>query len=134
MAQMRKADVGRTQQRPRLRFGVDPGAGLDLAKPLCPSPALRAVPRASGVRLLPAASLGARWVALHGVDDRTCPVADLRTFSQGVSRARYVPLPGVGHSDDVFEYWWPLVTQACAELSSPPATPASPVAAAEGLP
>ena len=46
----------------------------------------------------------------------------------------YVPLPGVGHSDDVFEYRWPLFTQAGAELSSPPATPASPVAAAEGLP
>lgn len=94
-------------------------AELDLTKPLCPSLALREVSRAAGIRLLPSSSLPARWVALHGVQDRTCPVGESREFAQAISGARYVPLPGIGHTYSASGDWWPQLAQAVADLTAP---------------
>jgi type IV secretory pathway VirJ component len=81
-------------------------ADLDLNKPLCPAPALRAAPRGAGLRLLPGGALTDPWVTLHGVDDRVCPAAQARSFADAIPGARFLPLPGNGHSYDTSAYWW----------------------------
>jgi type IV secretory pathway VirJ component len=72
-------------------------ADLDLAKLLCAAPALRAPPRAAGVRLAPGA-LPIPWIGLHGLEDRECPAAAGCAFVEAVPGARFVPLPREGHS------------------------------------
>jgi type IV secretory pathway VirJ component len=95
-------------------------ADLDLSRPLCPGEQLREVARAGGVRLLPGSSVPAPWIALHGIQDRTCPVSDSREFSRAVAGARFVPLPGVGHGYDPADDWWPLLLGAYRDLTSAP--------------
>ena len=101
-------------------------ADLDLTKPLCP--ALADVPLPGGVRLLPAASLPAPWIALHGLEDGECPAAAARSFASAVRGARFIALPGVTHnyrerSDLDRRLWWPQFDAAYRELAGPPAAP-----------
>jgi type IV secretory pathway VirJ component len=68
-------------------------ADLDLSMPLCATPALRSVPRSTGVRLLPAPALPAPWTALHGLDDTECPAAEAREFTSAVSGTHFNGVP-----------------------------------------
>jgi type IV secretory pathway VirJ component len=104
-----------------LSFCVD----LDLAKPLCAAPALRSTPRSGGVRLAPGGALPAPWVGLHGLDDRECPAAEGRSFMQAVPGARFVPLPGQGHTYDDIDSWWAWFSAAYRALT-PAQVPGSP--------
>jgi pimeloyl-ACP methyl ester carboxylesterase len=45
-------------------------------------------------------------LALHGLEDRECPVLEGREFVQGVPGSRFVALPGVGHSYRDAGSWW----------------------------
>ena len=97
-------------------------ADLDLPRPLCPAAPLRATPLAAGVRLQPGGALPARWIALHGIEDQICPVAPARAFAQAVPGARFLPIPGVGHSYADMQRWWGAFLGAYGELSVPPAS------------
>ena len=98
-------------------------ADLDLGRPLCPAMPLRATPIASGARLQPGGALSARWIALHGIEDRVCPVAQARAFAQAVPGARFLPLPGVGHSYEDMPRWWGAFLGSYEELAATPGTP-----------
>jgi type IV secretory pathway VirJ component len=94
---------------------------LDLAKPLCPGPALRESRRSAGVRLLPGGALPGPWIALHGLDDRECPAAEGRVFAAAIPDAHFVPLPGEGHSYADIDEWWGRFFAAYQELVTPAA-------------
>ncbi len=98
-------------------------ADLDLGRPLCPAMPLRATPIASGARLQPGGALSARWIALHGIEDRVCPVAPARAFAQAVPGARFLPLPGVGHSYEDMPRWWGAFLGSYEELAATPGSP-----------
>jgi type IV secretory pathway VirJ component len=89
---------------------------LDLLKPLCRSAAVQYLPRSGGVRLLPAATLPAPWLALHGLNDEECPAPAARSFVAAVAGARFVGLPQVTHSYRRMARWWPQFTAAYSEL------------------
>ena len=94
-------------------------ADLDLLKPVCPSPALRSVPRSAGVRLLPATrALPAPWYALHGLDDTVCPAAESREFAAGLGEKHFIGLPGITHSYHHLSRWWPTFDAAWQQLTS----------------
>lgn len=95
-------------------------ADLDLARPLCPAATLREIPRTGGVRLVPAGALPARWTDLHGLEDRECPAAEARSFTQAVPGAGFVPLPGVGHSYRDPGRWWGAFLSTYDTLSRSP--------------
>jgi type IV secretory pathway VirJ component len=96
---------------------------LDVVKPLCPAPAtqpaITSVPRSDGVRLLPPARLPERWIALHGLDDDVCPAPEARVFVDAVHGARFVGLPGITHSYQHMDRWWPQFEAAYRELAAP---------------
>lgn len=71
---------------------------LELSKPLCAAPAVQGTRRGRAIRLVPAGVLPAPWVAMHGIEDRVCPVAEGRAFVQSVPGARFIPVPGSGHT------------------------------------
>lgn len=102
---------------------------LDVVKPLCPAPAaqpaIQSVPRSDGVRLLPPARLPARWIALHGLDDEVCPAPEARAFVDAVHGARFVALPGITHSYQHMDRWWPQFEGAYRELTLPGSAPAA---------
>ena len=91
---------------------------LDLAKPLCAAAALRSTPRSNGVRLVPGGPLSAPWIGLHGLDDRECPAAEGRAFLEAVPGARFVPLPGEGHSYADIDRWWTPFNAAYGSLTA----------------
>jgi len=103
-------------------------ADLDLAKPLCPAPALRELPRREGVRLVPGGALTAPWVAMHGILDRVCPVAEARAFAQAIPGVRFIPIPDTGHTYGAPLDWRTQFLQSYGELArrAPPAARASP--------
>ncbi len=89
---------------------------LDLVKPLCRGASVQYLPRSGGVRLLPAVTLPAPWVALHGLEDEECPAPAARAFVDAVAGARFVALPQVTHSYHHWALWWPQFTAAYSEL------------------
>jgi dienelactone hydrolase len=91
-------------------------ADLDLAKPLCPNPGASPLPRSGGVRLQPPVALPAPWIALHGLEDEVCPVADSRTFTASLPGARFVPLPELDHEYRHMNRWWPQFAAAYGQL------------------
>jgi type IV secretory pathway VirJ component len=91
-------------------------ADLDLTKPLCPDPGVPPLSRSGGVRLRPPRALPAQWIALHGLDDQVCPVADSREFASTITTARLVPLPGVDHDYRHLDRWWPEFEAAYRQL------------------
>jgi type IV secretory pathway VirJ component len=99
-----------------LSFCVD----LDLSKPLCPAPALRAAPRAAGVRLLPGGAVPDPWVTLHGLEDRVCPAAEARRFADAIPGARFIPVPDNGHTYDISGYWWGPFIDSYHQLTAAP--------------
>jgi hypothetical protein len=98
-----------------LSFCVD----LDLAKPPCAAPALRATRRSAGVRLAPGGALPVPGIGLHGLDDRDCPAPAGRAFVEAVPGARFVPLPGEGHSYGDIDSWWAPFSAAYEALEQP---------------
>jgi type IV secretory pathway VirJ component len=111
-----------------LSFCVD----LDLRKPLCQVQGLHYSKLKTGFRLLPPQQLQAPWVALHGVQDRVCPIADARAFVARTQGARLVELPNVAHSyTGSGADWLPqfkaafesiVATQVAPHLPTPPAS------------
>jgi type IV secretory pathway VirJ component len=105
---------------------------LDLRKPLCQAQGLRYAKIRTGARLLPPPQLHAPWVALHGVKDRVCPIADARAFVAQTKDARLVELPNIAHSyTGSGTDWLPqfkaafesiVATQVTPHLPAPPAT------------
>ena len=91
-------------------------ADLDLAKPLCPDHGVAPLPRGGGVRLRPPPALPAPWIALHGLEDEVCPVADSRTFTAAIPGARFVPLPELDHEYRHMDRWWPAFAAAYGQL------------------
>jgi type IV secretory pathway VirJ component len=93
---------------------------LDLRKPLCAAHGLRYASKASGrgARLLPAPQLAAPWVALHGQDDRVCPIGEARTFISAVPGTRLIELPHVSHSYLSSRDWLPQLRAAFDSLAS----------------
>jgi type IV secretory pathway VirJ component len=100
---------------------------LDLARPLCRTPALQYSVRAGGVRLLPAGPLPAPWIALQALEDTECPAADGRAFAAATPGARFVGLPQLTHSYHYMKRWWGPFDTAYRQLAAMPAAPASPV-------
>jgi type IV secretory pathway VirJ component len=100
-------------------------AELDLARPLCRTPALQYSARAGGVRLLPAGALPAPWIALHALDDTECPAAEARAFAAATPGARFVGLPDLTHSYHHMNRWWGPFEAAYRQLAAMPAAPAS---------
>jgi type IV secretory pathway VirJ component len=112
-----------------LSFCVD----LDLRKPLCQVQGLRYSKLKTGFRLLPPPQLQAPWIALHGVKDHICPIADARAFVAQTKGARLVELPNLAHSytsSDAAD-WLPqfkaafesvVATQVTPHLPAPPAS------------
>jgi type IV secretory pathway VirJ component len=92
---------------------------LDLSRPLCPAPPLREVRRPSGALLQPGGALPVPWVDLHGLDDRECPAAEARAFAAAIPQARFLPLPGEGHSYRDPEHWWGAFLNALEQLRAP---------------
>jgi type IV secretory pathway VirJ component len=125
-----------------LSFCVD----LDLRKPLCQVQGLRYSKLKSGFRLLPPSQLPAPWIALHGVKDHVCPIADARAFVAQTKDARLVELPNIGHSylgSDAVD-WLPqfkaafesiVATEVAPRLPAPPASLADlPIVEVEATP
>jgi hypothetical protein len=49
------------------------------------------------------------WIGLHGLEDRGCPAAAGCAFVEAVPAARFVRLPGEGHSyGDIDSRWAPF--------------------------
>ena len=112
-----------------LSFCVD----LDLRKPLCEAHSLRftRLKNGEGTRLLPPAQLRAPWVALHGTEDRVCPIAEARSFIAHTPGARLIELPHVTHNYSGTSDWLPqlksayqsiVATQVQPSLPTPPPT------------
>lgn len=96
-------------------------ADLDLVKPLCPTRGMvPPLPRSGGVRLQPPVALPAPWIALHGLGDEVCPVADSRTFATAITDARFVPLPEIDHQYRHLHRWWPQFEAAYRQLLANP--------------
>jgi hypothetical protein len=73
------------------------------------------------VRLLPGTStLAAPWVALHGLDDTVCPVADSRKFAGALRGAHFIGLPEVSHRYHHLSRWWPMFEAAWQLISAAP--------------
>jgi type IV secretory pathway VirJ component len=103
---------------------------LDLRKPLCQAQGLRYTQLKSGSRLLPPSQLHAPWVALHGTEDRVCPISEARSFVSQTKGARLVELPNVTHTYRGTNDWLPqfkaafesiVSTQVVQRLPVPPA-------------
>ena len=125
-----------------LSFCVD----LDLHKPLCEVQGLKYSKIKTGYRLLPPSQLQAPWIALHGVKDRVCSIAEARTFIGQTKDAKLIELPNVGHSylgTDTVD-WLPqfktafesiVATQVTPHLPAPPASLADlPIVEVEATP
>ncbi len=93
---------------------------LDLRKPLCQAYGLRSTSLANGTgsALQPAATLSAPWIALHGAEDRVCPVPVARSFVEQVPGARFVELPHVGHNYADADHWLPQLRAAFASVAA----------------
>ena len=65
----------------------------------------------------PGGVLPAPWIALHGIQDSVCPVGPARAFVQDVPGARFLPLPGVGHSYTDMRRWWGAFISSYEELT-----------------
>jgi type IV secretory pathway VirJ component len=124
-----------------LSFCVD----LDLRKPLCQVQGLRYSKLKTGFRLLPPPQLQAPWIALHGVKDHICPIADARAFVAQTKGARLVELPNLAHSyTGPGADWLPqfkaafesiVATQVTPRLPAPPASLADlPIVEVEATP
>lgn len=99
-----------------LSFCVD----FDVVKPLCPVPGIRSLPRSDGVRLVPAASPPAPWVALHGLADTVCPVPAARMFAAELGNSQFLGIPDITHSWHHSERWWPQFVSAYQHLVAAP--------------
>lgn len=99
-------------------------ADFDVVKPLCPAPGIRSLPRSDGVRLVPAASPPAPWVALHGLADTVCPVPEARVFSAELGNSQFLGIPDITHGWHHSEHWWPQFVSAYQHLVA--AAPAAP--------
>jgi type IV secretory pathway VirJ component len=97
-------------------------ADFDLDRPLCPAAAFEYHARRGGVRLAPAGSLPAPWIALHALEDTECPAAQARTFVAGVPGARFIGVPGATHSYHHMNRWWEQLERAYRELAALPYT------------
>jgi type IV secretory pathway VirJ component len=116
---------------------------LDLRKPLCQTQGLRYQQLKNGARLLPPPQLHAPWVALHGMEDHVCPIAEARAFVAQTKDARLVELPRVTHSYRGTD-WLPqlkaafesiVATQMPQRLPQPPASLADlPIVEVEATP
>ena len=98
-----------------LSFCVD----LDLRKPMCQAHGLRFVQRdhGAGFRLLPPGQLNAPWIALHGTEDRVCPIGEARDFVAQIPGARLIELPHVHHNYSGTD-WLPVLQQAFNTLEA----------------
>jgi type IV secretory pathway VirJ component len=99
-----------------LSFCVD----FDVVKPLCPAPGIRSLPRSDGVRLVPAASPRAPWVALHGLADTVCPVREARVFNAELGNSQFLGIRDITHSWHHSERWWPQFVSAYEHLVAAP--------------
>ncbi len=90
---------------------------LDLARPLCPAPALRGEAAPSGVQLVPAGPLPGPWIALHGQDDTVCPASAGAAFAAAIPQATFTAIPGVDHNYRDRLRWWPAFSAGYAKLS-----------------
>jgi type IV secretory pathway VirJ component len=117
---------------------------LDLRKPLCEAQGLHYKPLKYGARLLPPPQLHAPWIALHGIEDRVCPIPEARAFVAQIQGARLVELPHVAHSYRNTKDWLPqfkaafesiVSTQVVQRLPPPPASLADlPIVEVEATP
>src|SRR5215469_9914066 len=99
-----------------LSFCVD----LDLGRPLCRAGNLRYTlrPHGAGATLLPAPRLSAPWIALHGDQDLECSLSEAKAFVAQVHGARFVELPGVGHSYGDPRGWLQQFDDAYASIAA----------------
>ncbi len=91
--------------------------GLDLARPLCPGPALRGTAVPSGVELIPGGPLPGPWIALHGGDDQVCPAPAAAAFAAAIPQATFTAIAGVDHGYRDRTRWWPAFLAAYGRLT-----------------
>jgi type IV secretory pathway VirJ component len=95
-------------------------ADFDVVKPLCAAPGIRSLPRSDGVRLVPAASPPAPWVALHGLADTVCPAPEARVFTAELGNSQFLGIRDITHSWHRSERWWPQFASAYQHLVAAP--------------
>lgn len=108
---------------------------LAISKPLCIGSGLKSV-RSGNARMRRFAPepLHARWVVLHGEQDKTCSVADAAAFVRHVPQASLVELPKVDHGFSRTENWLPQLRTAMAGFHDPVPSGPQPPAVVGDLP
>lgn len=97
---------------------------MKLLKPLCQGEGVHFTRRdRRGVVLLPATTLAAPWVALHGAFDKVCGAKAAQRFASRVAGSEFILLPNVGHRYKERADWLPQLRTAMAHLHArqPPA-------------
>lgn len=98
-----------------LGFCVD----LELEKPLCKGRDVHFTVRPDhGVDLLPARSLRAPWVSIHGANDRVCRPDAARRFVSEVPGAQFELLPDVAHNYASARNWQSPLLDAYRKIAS----------------
>jgi len=106
---------------------------LNLSKPLCPGNGARFSKRDdnNGVDFLPAKTLTAPWLTLHGEIDQVCDAPAIAKFAAATGNAGSTLLPKVGHAFSAPENWLPtyrnaydkmVAAQAKASVPPPPSS------------
>lgn len=100
---------------------------LEFAKPFCRGRELRytPLPKGPGVDFLQTPQMPEPWVAFQGTIDQVCNPPATHAFVERIGGAKVVMLPHVGHGFSVQRHWMPQFKKAFAELTTPPAPPAS---------
>lgn len=103
-----------------LTLAFDPE--LNLRKPLCAGSGLAFTAHgdATGVDFLPAKTLAAPWITLHGEIDQASDLATTKSFVAQVSNAELVALPKVGHGFLTPANWLGPYLAAFRKLASTP--------------
>ena len=87
--------------------------------PLCQWEGLRWTANAqnNSLGLLPATSLPAPWITLHGERDAVCSASTIKQYAQQANHSIFVSLPDVTHSFVPTDRWLPHFKQALAQLA-----------------